>query len=65
MLVDALKMLVDAHKMPKCKIWIKGFPTHNFACNFDENSLKYVESNLRAFFAFLQNCKFSAKIMEK
>ena len=55
MLVDAHKMLVDAHKMQTCKIWINGFPTHNFACNFDEISLKYVEFNLRALFAFLQN----------
>ena len=65
MLADARKMLADAHKVQKCKVWIKGFQTHNFALNFacilDKNSSKYVEFNLRAFFAFLQNWKFCAK----
>ena len=57
MLADAHKMLVDAHKVQKCKVWVKGFPTHNFACILDKNSLKYVEFNPRAFFAFLQKSK--------
>ena len=65
MLVDARKMLVDAHKVQKCKVWIKGFPTHNFACILDKNSSKYVEFNLRALFAFLQNWKFLAEKMQK
>ena len=68
-LVDARKMLVDAHKMQKCKVWVKGFPTHNFACILDKNSPKYVQFNSRAIFAFLQKSKISkrkhAKFMKK
>ena len=67
--VDAREMLVDAHKVQKCKVWIKGFPTHNFSCILDKNLLKYVQFNLQVFFAFLQKSTISerkyAKFMKK
>ena len=52
LLVDARRMLVDAHKVQKCKIWTLSFQTHNFACNLGKNSLNYSNLNLHAFLHF-------------
>ena len=72
MLADAREMLVDANKMQKCKIWVKGFQTHNLSYILDANSLSYVNlkihkisslfHNFSRKFAILQKCKKCSQI---
>ena len=64
LLVDTRRMLVDAHKVQKCKVWTLGFQTHNFACNLGKNSLNYSNLNLHAFLHFLKNAKFFEENMQ-
>ena len=76
MLTDAREVLVDAHKVQKCKIWVKGFQTHNLSYILDENSLSYANLKIhkissffiifasfrQEIFDFLQKCKNTCKI---
>ena len=66
LLVDARRMLVDAHKVKNAKYgpWGLGFQTHNFACNLGKNSLNYSNLNLHAFLHFLKNAKFFEENMQ-
>ena len=60
MLAEAREMLVDAHKVQKCKIWVKRFQTHNLSCKLHENSLRYANLKNHNFSWFLH--VFSKKI---
>ena len=39
-LVDARRMLADARKVLRWKVWVKGFSTHTLSCILDKNSLR-------------------------
>ena len=54
LLVDARRVLMDAHKVQKYKLWTLGFQTHNFACILHQNSRKYANFNSRTFLHFLR-----------
>ena len=44
--VDAREMLVNARKLQKWKIWIKGFQTHQFRSVFDNSMIIYTTLKL-------------------
>ena len=44
--IDAREMLVNARKLQKWKIWIKGFQTHQFRSVFDNSMIIYTTLKL-------------------
>ena len=62
---NACEMLVDAHEMRKCKIWVKCLQKHNLSCNLDENLLKYANLKIHELSCFFMNFAcFRSEIFE-